>query len=363
MKSIFAIVAALTACPLTHGWAGEPIQKPNKAAPIVDAKAVVEKEAPFRSFLPDWPAGSITLGAEFSEHNTGGYLDSITGLWTSQDRNSFLFLNSRFRYEDTDQFISSVGLGFRQMILDGNAIIGGNVYWDSIESAYDHHYDQLGLGVEVLTKWVDFRFNYYLPEDDQHEISRSSSHSSSTSFGPVGVTEVSTVDSFRRYEAGLEGFNTEIGFRIPGVERFADLRLYAGYYSYENPFGDDFEGFTGRLEARVLNGVTLDVAYWEDEELNGGNWTGGVRVSLPFTFANLFTGRNPFEGAEDTFKPYRRELKDRMGEMVHRSHRIQTVASGDIPSGSQQNVNFTPIRRAAPTPAPRRPMSLGFPIE
>lgn len=363
--SIFTVAALLLGSMLPPAIAGEEVRKPTPP-PRPAAKSVIEKEEPFRSIFPEWPAGSITLGAQFSEHNTGAYLDSITGLWTSQSRNSFLFLNSRYHYEDNDQLISSIGLGFRQMVFDGQAIIGANVYWDAIHSANNHDYDQLGLGVEVLTTWVDFRFNYYLPEDDQYEIGRSSRTSTSSSFGPAGLREVTTTEHFRRYEAGLEGFNTEIGFLVPGVERFADVRLFAGYYHYDNPFGDDYDGFKGRLEARVLKGVTFDVEYWDDEALNGGHWTGGVRVSLPFTFANVFTGKNPFEGAGEMFKPASRDLKDRMGEMVLRSHRIQTVGSGNIPAGSAQSVNLTPLAQQESTGVSRRRVATGsggFPIE
>lgn len=363
--SILTAAVLLLGSSLPSAIAGEEVRKPSPA-PRPAAKSVIEKEEPFRSIFPDWPAGSITLGARFSEHATGGYLDSITGLWTSQSRNSFLFLNSRYHYEDTDQFISALGLGFRQMVFDGRAIIGANAYWDAIHSAQNNDFNQLGLGVEVLTTWVDFRFNYYLPENDQYEIGRSSRSSTSSSFGPAGLREVTTTEHFRRYEAGLEGFNTEIGFLVPGVERFADVRLYAGYYHYDNPFGDDYDGFKGRVEARVLRGVTFDVEYWDDEALNGGHWTGGVRVSLPFTFANVFTGKNPFEGAGEMFKPASRDLKDRMGEMVHRSHRIQTVASGDIPAGTTRSVDFTPVPQQEASGVSRRafvPSGSGFPIE
>src|SRR5205814_366614 len=125
----------------------------------------------------------------------------------------------------------------------GSAIVGANVFWDAIHSAENNDFDQLGLGVEVLTKWVDFRFNYYLPDDAQYEIGRSSSRETSRSFGAAGFRETSERSYYKRYEAGLEGFNAEVGFQIPGLDRYADVRLFAGYYHYDNPFGHDFDGF------------------------------------------------------------------------------------------------------------------------
>jgi hypothetical protein len=315
----FSTFACQWAIPTAH--AGIEQKSENNPA---HGKGIAEET---RTVFPDWPPGSLTFGAAFSEDLTGGYLDAITSLWASRTRQSYLFLNSRYRWEDNDQFISSTGLGFRQMILENRAIVGANVFWDSIDSANGHDFNQLGIGFEFLTKWVDFRFNYYLPEDDQYEIGRSSNRSTTRSFAGASGIETTRTSQFRAFEAGLEGFNTEVGFLVPGLDRYADVRLYAGYYHYDNPFGGDFDGFKARMEARVLQGVTLDLEYWDDAELNGGNWTGGVRVSLPFTFGNLFRGRNPFEGAGETFKPYQRELKDRMGDMIVRSHRVQTVSS------------------------------------
>ena len=73
--------------------------------------------------------------------------------------------------------------------------------------------------------------------------------------------------------------------------------------------------------------MIANVEYWDDTELMGGHWTAEVSASIPFSIYNLVTGRNPFEGAAESFKPRQREFKERMSDMVIRSHRIQTVTS------------------------------------
>ena len=45
--------------------------------------------------------------------------------------------------------------------------MGVNAYYDQINSENDQDYNQAGFGAEILTHWVDARFNYYLPEDQQ----------------------------------------------------------------------------------------------------------------------------------------------------------------------------------------------------
>lgn len=266
------------------------------------------------------PRGSLTIGAQFSEHLTGIYGDVITPLWSPADCNGLLFLNSRYQWEDNHQYIRSLGLGYRALLPDHNVILGLNAYWDSLHGSGGSDFHQLGLGAEVLTQWVDFRFNYYLPENDQVQIKRWTDR-----HGDDARTH--TIVSERR-EAALEGFNAEIGVLLP-ICKYTEWRLYGGYYHYENPFGGDFDGFKARLEGRLLPGVIADVEYWDDTALMGGHWTAGVRVSVPFSIFNLFSGRNPFEGASESFTPRSREFRERLSDMVERSHRVQTVVSGD----------------------------------
>lgn len=296
-----------------------------------EVKPVVEPEV--RTFLPDRPLSPVTVGALFSEHGFGAYFDSITGLWSPPKRDAFLFLDSRYHTEDTGQFISSTGLGFRKLLPDHEVIIGANVFWDRIHSDEGNDFNQLGLGLEVLTHWVDARFNYYLPDNDHYEIGRDSHRSTRRELTAFGVVEETEKTFTKRYESGLEGFNAEIGFLIPGLDRYIETRIFAGYYHYENPFGSDYEGFKARLEARLLPGVVADVEYWDDSALNGGHWTAGISASVPFSFYNLVTGRNPFEGIGEMYRPGPRQFSDRMSEMIERSHRIQTTKSGSIVTG------------------------------
>jgi hypothetical protein len=327
-----------------------------------------------RTWFPSDPAGMVTLGGLFSEGATGVYFDSITGLYAPPKRDAFLFLNSRYHWEDQGQFISSSGLGFRAMCPQHEIIVGLNGFWDSLHSAHDNDFSQLGLGAEVLTHWVDARFNYYLPEDDRYEIGRRTTAETQRSVGPEftsgafiahDLRETTQKRAFRSYEAALEGYNAEIGFLVPGLDRYTEVRLFAGYYHYDNPFGSDFEGFKARLEARVLPGVMAGVEYWDDAVLMGGHWTADVRVSVPFSIYNLVTGRNPFAGIANNFVPRRREFRERLGDMIERSHRIQTTTSGDVPAGVSTSTQTTTqnLRPASSSPAFGGVGGGGFPVE
>ncbi len=369
-----AVLAALSLLLAPGAIAGKPAPKeePKKpeAASQPAGKGTVEAEPdgkasppPRRTWFPDdMLAGSFTLGTMFSEDATGLYINGSIGIWANEERDAYLFLNTGYHWEDNDQDIISTGLGFRKM-LGQNVIVGANVFYDAVNSEHGNRYDQLGLGVEVLTRWVDARFNYYIPEGDIHEVSRSSSRSTRSGFVPGGTLSTTRTAQFSTYEGALEGFNGEVGFLIPGLDKYAEVRAFVGGYHYENPFGNDFEGFKGRLEARMLRGVTANVEYWDDEELMGGHWTAEVAVTVPFSFYNLFTGKNPFEGAGDAFKRLPRPFSDRLADPVDRSHRIHTVTSGKVPTGSSTSRRFTPLGASSGGGGSSPGDGLGFPIE
>lgn len=285
----------------------------------------------------EFPLGSMTLGGQFSEGLQSVFLDSLTPLW--QPGHAVLFYNGRNSYNDSQQYVYSPGLVARYLVPGYDVILGVNAYYDFIDSQYGNQFGSFGFGAEILTHWVDARFNYYLPATDDIYLGTSRVTSTSrTVSGPVQngnliqttTTTRTRTQQFNTYEAELEGWNGEIGFLIPGLDRYLETRVFGGYYQYDNPFGANYEGFKARLEAHLLPGLIAEVQWYNDAYLNGGHWIGGVRAQVPFDFFNLFHGRNPFEGAGQTFTPRQREFRERLSDMVIRSHRVKTVKSRPI---------------------------------
>ena len=305
------------------------------------------------------PAGTITAGGKFSNHLESGYLDALIPFAKAGDVT--LFGDLRGTWDDNHQLLLSFGLGARYLVPGRDIIIGANVYYDYIDSQFDNHFDQLGLGAELLTKWFDARFNYYLPDTGVHRAGN----------GPFFAPGLAGLES------GLEGFNVEAGFLVPGLDKWVEARLFAGYYNYHSRVAANLEGWKARAEIRWTPAITTDLEYWGGSTgklnaLNGGNWIAGVRVNLPFEIGNIFQGKNPFAGAGDAFKfGKRREFKQRLGETVWRSHREQTVttrgngstSSGSTPtptptgtnSQNPQNSQNAPTSPATPAPSPAFP--------
>ena len=302
---------------------------------------VAEKVAPTPAD-DSLPAGTITAGGKFSNHLESGFLDATVPF--AQTGHVTFFGDLRGTWDDNHQLLLSVGLGARYLVPGHDIIIGGNVYYDYIDTQYNNHFDQLGLGAEVLTKWFDARFNWYHPDNGIHPAV----------FGP----------GFLLNESGLDGFNIEGGFLVPGLDKYVEARLFAGYYQYHSRVGPKFEGWKARAEIRWTPAIITDIEYWggntgRANAVNGGNWIAGVRVSLPFEIGNLFAGRNPFAGAGDALKfGKRREFRERLGEQVWRSHRDQTViqpvggGTGSSSSGGQTQPGTSGTK---PTPTPQPP--------
>jgi len=293
MKNTHLLQLAFAAALTASAFAGQKIADKPAAKPADDSL----------------PAGTYTVGGKFTNHLQSGFLDVLMPF--AQAGSVTFFGNLRGTWDDRHQLLLSTGLGARYLVPGHDIIVGGNIYYDYIDSQFNNHFDQLGLGAEVLTRWFDARFNWYHPDNGIHPAV----------FGPGFVLN----------EAALDGFNLEAGFLIPGLDKYIETRLFAGYYQYYSRIGLHFEGWKARAEIRWTPAIITDVEYWggnigKANAINGGNWIASVRVSLPFEIGNLFAGKNPFAGAGDALKfGKRREFRERLGEQVWRSHREQTV--------------------------------------
>ncbi|MEM7146122.1 MAG: inverse autotransporter beta domain-containing protein [Verrucomicrobiota bacterium] len=268
-------------------------------APTAKAGELIAPAAP--AAVQEIPWGITGTAGGTSDDFYGG-MELLFPLWFDGD--TLLFLYPEVEVADKDRQAYSLGLGLRHYFEEWNAIAGISAFWDITSSTYDNTYNGFGLSAEILTKWVDARLNWYLVGNDQNLIdsqtqnSSFSSSSSSTSFGapfaqgnqilqPTATTVTTTTTSFsqtfERFEAGMDGLDAEIGVLLPYFTDLTgmELRIFGGYYTYDNPFGDDIKGFKARGELRVTEWLTADIAYYEDEELFGGNVYGGARVHFP----------------------------------------------------------------------------------
>jgi hypothetical protein len=111
----------------------------------------------------------VTAGLQAGDGTQEGVLDAVVPLRGDEDL--LLFADPRFSVLSGPEEEVNVGVGCRQFLKEPGVILGGNLFYDSRWTRYGHQFEQAGAGLEALSEWVDFRFNYYLPEALRQVIS------------------------------------------------------------------------------------------------------------------------------------------------------------------------------------------------
>ena len=336
----FVLVVFLT-CPLPPPAQAAKTKK-SKSAPA--AAQTAEKE---------WPPAELTIGFQTRDSETEGLGDLLVPLWNPGET-GLLFVNPRAAITDQDAEESNLGLGYRQLLPGRAVIVGANAYYDYRDTDA-RHYDQWGVGFEILSAWIDARANYYDADDESQLVDRrtetatsqSEQYSSSWS-APYAdehsilqdytttrtLTTVTSTRTFEQFEAAYGGYDWEIGLRLPLKTDSLEARVFGGYYDFDREFGRDVQGWKVRTELRVLSTLFLDAGLYEDEDLTGSDWFAGARLSVPLDLAQIARGRNPFATAKSRLHGAPRDLSARLTEMVMRDTQVRLETSDFIENES-----------------------------
>ncbi|NTU43454.1 MAG: hypothetical protein HGA78_10500, partial [Nitrospirales bacterium] len=257
----------------------------------------------------------VMIGNQGTE--TDFSLDLFFPVWGDSKR--LLFVNPNLRLGDEGSNEQNIGLGYRGIYFQDKAIIGANIFLDTMESTNSNRYNQLGFGLELLTKWVDLRGNYYYPFSSKvNDIGGGSGYH----FKTLGIWQDWRVEEAPR---GMDG---EIGVLIPFISDYVETRAYLGGYLYDSKVDDDIHGVRTRVEVRPIPLINLS-AEFRDDNLGSSTFIGGY-LDIPFSLEALFSGKSPFEGIKNrtAFGKGARPLRERMTEKVVRDRHIQTFEQG-----------------------------------
>lgn len=305
----------------------------------------VYAQKPKTETRPEAPDMSWTMGMQAGEGSAEIFGDAIVPVYFTKS-GAFL-VNVRGSGSDNEEEEANAGLVYRHLFPEKDLIVGGNIFYDSRWTAHDNRFDQMGVGLELLSRWIDARANLYLPENkevlvdsftDQTVEQRTSGgwrdpYAESYHIAQDYVRRTETITTtylFERFEQAREGWDAEVGVKLPVPDSLGEYRLFAGYYNWDAQYTreDEISGFKARAEARILPALFLDASWYEDKELNGSDWFIGARLSLPFDLGLLAEGKNPFAGAFSRPKPA--PFAARLFEMVIRDLKIQTEDSGYV---------------------------------
>jgi hypothetical protein len=388
MKKQLSLLAILLIAPLL-AQAGPVIVHSGK-----DAKAIapVLPEAPWGAPIIGGGAkgnGELVEGSFFLVQpliNTVGTGSTMEG--------SVLFVEPYVTWGEGGEFGGSIGAGFRHLFSDQSVsdarsstiagllsegfYVGANAFLDYANSRADTDFWQIGLGLEAGTRYVTLRANYYIPLSDDQTISRrtetsvthASSSSTNTVAGPVSVvggqvvqnftrvtttrrTTTTTTRTFELFEEPLEGWDLELALLIPGLDRYLDVQLIGGYFSFEAERSQrDIRGWRAGIEIRPVPAVVLHATWFDDDRLYEDDWIAGIRLEIPLD-----------KNWKDSFKPRRRHLAERLFEPVHRKNNSittsgtqeeetntsTTTSGGTTTSQSTSQANYGPANAPPPS--------------
>jgi len=324
------------------------IPPPSVQAAKAKKKSKAKEPPPAEQPVSVWPAAELTVGFQSRSSETEGIGDLLVPVWNPGGK-GLLFVNPRTAFTDHDAEEYNVGIGYRHLLDKYNVILGANAYYDYRDTGYTH-YDQWGVGLEILSPWIDARANYYDPEDKKivvaSETETTTRQSVSTSedwqdpyatghaiLQDYVLTRTLLTETFSRtYEQvqqPLGGYDWEVGVRLPLPTKPEQLeaRVFGGYYDFDRDYGPDAEGWKARAEIRLYASLFLDAGVYENDELTGSDWFAGARVSVPLDLAAISQGRNPFAAAQSRWNAEPRDLSARLTEMVMRDPQIRLETS------------------------------------
>ncbi len=322
-------------------------------APVVEPPAPAVEEAPDS----DWPAPELSVGFELRNSETEGIGELLIPVWVPNGT-SLLFISPRSSFTDHSEEEYNFGVGYRQLLGDYGVILGANAYYDYRDSDFSN-YGQWGVGVELLSNWIDARANYYNPENKKVLVASQTESTSSTSsklnsnwsdpyatgnaivqdysFSQT-ISTMTTTRTFQQYEQALGGYDWEIGFRLPlPIEPEAlDARIFAGYYDFDNDLGSKASGWKTRAEVRIRTSLSLYAGVNKNDDLTGSDWFAGALLRVPLNR----------DAAKSRWNADPLDLSSRMTEMVVRDRQVRRGTSDFIENPSLGEQTTTRSRKS-----------------
>ncbi len=260
-----------------------------------------------------------------------------------RDDKNILFFNPKLTPDDLDGLEANLGIGYRRLLFADKVIVGGNVFYDTRRTGWGTYWDQIGVGAEAMAEFNKYlaltaRFNYYIPLTDPRVVGYAGGGGGGTGyfFRTGGIWTGGGGAGGETVEEAPEGFDGEVGFRVPVVSDYVETWVYVGGYHYRGSHIGTIDGVSARLELIPTDFVRLSYEYRKDRTTQGDHF-GEVAFEVPFSVESLFAGKNPFEGLGKRLTGSR-DMKERMVEPVRRDVDIRVVRVGTGSAGTDTMV-------------------------
>ncbi|MFC1826792.1 inverse autotransporter beta domain-containing protein, partial [Thermodesulfobacteriota bacterium] len=264
-----------------------------------------------------------------SDNSHDFFLDFLVPFDRRQDRvmmlNFSLNLNN-YSGDTADE--ENIGFVYRGLLYNDQLILGFNTFLDTRQTIYNNRFYQVGIGLEAMSQWFDFRANYYHPTSDAVRTT------ALDRFSPGGPTGTLVTLGF---EEPLKGWDAELGVLVPLLSNYLETRVIFGLYGYNSSFVDDIYGEKVRIELRPNDFLTFN-AEFNDDDVSSSTYLGGY-LTIPIPFSGK---ASDIFNLDYSFGQGSRDLKARMYDKIERDRHVKilsgpigpTVPYGEIPQGT-----------------------------
>lgn len=192
----------------------------------------------------------------------------------AQRADRLLFADARGRLNEQDAWEGDFGFGYRRLLSEGKALVGGYGYVDEARSELGNGYQQVTVGLELHgERWSARGHSYFVDDAGPDTLARG--------LEAPAATQIS--------ERGMDGWDVELGSRLPVAIRAHELWLYAAYYRFDASGWEAVEGPRLRLDWRipldwVATGARLGLGLqWQRDDLRGEQEFASIRFQLPMS--------------------------------------------------------------------------------
>lgn len=276
MKKItLAALVASVALISTAAQADSTVRTQPKAAPTPATAAAVS--APVATPVSAYHTPYAEFEAMPGNKRSIFQLDFMIPVYQMLDR--MLFVDLRGMLDTKQAKEGNLGLGYRH-IVNNAVVLGVYGYGDLRRTKAHNNFTGGTIGVEALSNFVDGRVNVYLTGKSKKRTKDGYAHLSGT-----------TIQAFGSYEQAMNGFDGEVGLRIPtpGVNNF-EARVFAGGYHFSRSGAQKVAGPRGRFEVRLLDIInpgsrlTLGVEVSHDK-VRKTNVFGHIGLRIPMNWS------------------------------------------------------------------------------
>ena len=188
---------------------------------------------------PEW-AKRIEFETDFQKDLKPTYsVLTVQPIYQDADKQNTLFVQaSQLRYDQIGKYrdTTNIGLGYRRLFLDNQAMAGLNAFFDN-EWTYGHK--RYSVGGELKWAMLDFNSNVYRRITDFKMIDASTS------------TE----------ERAMNGFDLELRSQVPYLPW---MRVGARYYRWQTDLSDDTKGWQYSVDADITQNLSVEAGWRKD---------------------------------------------------------------------------------------------------